>query len=163
MPAAKPRRRRVLEGILSANELAFVADQEPADRGFEWLSLENGLFHRDPKSRAALAWRSAQPNALREWIRHHPGTRPRCWWAFSAPEPMRAVVRGRGTPLLAELVCGRPVHWRDWSSDLEIESQAAYLRRHGLLTAGESTRIPKTAFEPERIHEPPLHWCGTEP
>lgn len=151
MPALTPKRRRAFADILSRLELDFVRDHgEPLDAGFEWMALECGLAQRDPKSRAALAWRTAQPQALREWIRHRPGTRPRCWWAFDAPEPLRAIVRGTGTPVTkVDVELGRPALWSEWSRDLAIESQAAYLKRHGLLTAGESQRIPKAAFDPE--------------
>lgn len=150
MPSARPRRRRALQGILSPAEAALVFDRDPpADGGFEWMALQMGLERGDQKSRAALAWRSAQPNALREWIRLHPGTRPRCWWAFDAPERLRQIVKGRGVPSAMSPDYGAPPSWWDWSNDLAIESQAAYLRRHGLLTAGEQRRIAAAAYEQE--------------
>lgn len=155
-PSARPRRhRRTLRGILSAAESAFVRDEArpEAARGFEWLALEIGRDEREPKSKAALAWRSASPAVLRSWIRRHPGTRPTCWWAFDAPEPIRKVVRGLGEPScgLLDVVCGRPTHWRETSDDLAIESQAAYLRRNRLMTTGEAERVPPPAFEPEPV------------
>jgi hypothetical protein len=144
--------RRSFVGILSAVELAFVCD-ETFERSFESLILETGYRNRDVKSRAALAWKTARTTTVRDWIREHPGTRPRCWWAFDAPEPLRAVVAGTGAPLLFDVHYGRAEHWHDWSGDLAIESQAAYLRRHGLLTAAELRRVPADGWDPERIFD----------
>jgi hypothetical protein len=154
MPAPKPRRRRAFAGILSSTELAFIRD-DPERRSLQWMALRAGRDARDPKSKAALAWRSGSPGALRDWIRRHPGTRPSCWWAFEAPEPFRRVVRGRGEPTcgMLDVAIGRATHWRHSTSDLAIESQAAFLKRHGLMTAGEAQRLPSSAFEPEAIFE----------
>jgi hypothetical protein len=150
----RPRRRRTFEGILSATELAFIRDEPaPESSRFLWIALTCGREERDKHSKAVLAWRSGSPAVLRWWIRRFPGTRPRCWWAFDAPEPIRQVVRGRGetTCGLLGVVCGRPEHWYDWTPDLAIESQAQYLRRHRLMTDGEAKRVPPEAFDPEAI------------
>jgi len=57
---------------------------------------------------AAAMWNVVRGDELPRWIKERPGTRPYAWWCFDAPER-------------------RP----------DGESEAAYLERHGLLTAGE--------------------------
>lgn len=149
----KPLRRRAFEGLLSQYELAFIADEEcPGDINFEWLHLEIDLMNRaDIKSAAGLAWRTGSPNMLRAWIRNFPGSRPKLWWLYDTPEPLRRIVAGSGEPFLWSADRGKATAWFDWSDDLSIESQSSFLRRHNLLTAAERSRIPSEAFAPEVI------------
>lgn len=71
------------------------------------------LFDRrwdGPFCRAAARemWNEKRDALMASWVQERPGTRPWAWWTFDAPED-------------------RP----------EGESEAGYLRRHGLLTPGE--------------------------
>ena len=45
-------------------------------------------------------WAAIEADALLEWTRHYPGTRPPAWWRFSAVLRGRESVRipGRGCP-----------------------------------------------------------------
>jgi hypothetical protein len=96
---------------------------------------------------------------LRQW----PGTRPRAWWRWSAPEPRRVL---SGAALLKPKVT--PTSWEFWwrerfgvqamvqirPRDVQgvpalIESQASYLARLALLTNEERARLTPAAFEAE--------------
>ncbi|RDD61456.1 hypothetical protein DRB17_13355 [Ferruginivarius sediminum] len=117
-------------------------------------------------------WERLRDDILAAHIRDHPGTRPHGWWRFDAPEPRRQV-GGTGQPSDALLPAlkdtysfGVPTSW--WSDDNAaihgcgipvdpddpplIESEAAYLDRHNLLTDAERKRLPAAAFEPERLN-----------
>jgi hypothetical protein len=66
--------------------------------------------------------------ALAAYVHAHPGRRPSWWWA-NAPEDRL-------------------------SEGCLLESQAAFLRRVGLLTAAESRRLKPHDYEP--VHEPAI-------
>lgn len=74
------------------------------------------------ESRSDLArplWEQQREEILADWMREKSGTRPTCWWRFDAP--------GKREP---------------------SETEAAFLRRHGLLTAAERRRLRPGDFEP---------------
>jgi hypothetical protein len=75
-------------------------------------------------------WKEYGDEVIRWWIKGQPGTRPRCWWRFTAPEPRREVPVGPDAP---------PT----------VESEAAYLKRLGLLLPGEEKRLATDDFAPE--------------
>ena len=95
------------------------------------------------------AWESAKESLLAEWIESRPGCRPPGWWMFDAPlvdpnlEFDTSFTGGRGT--LAPLLRRRLL--------LPGESDAAFLKRLGLLQRGEEERIPAEAFEPVAMEE----------
>jgi len=62
---------------------------------------------------------------IEEWIRQRPGTRPDWWWKKEAPETPRRL--------------GASVY----------ESEAACLKRLGLLTPAEEKRLEPEDFEPD--------------
>ena len=129
------------------------------DAGIAWAHEVPG-FVPDGTLNAAIGVRDANPEALRaawselgssiteEWITEHPGTRPRLWWASSAPEKRRR--RLTGPPVLYAEQPGNESHWwfgvpSAWSDSseepIEFESQPAFLARHGLLTDGERIKL----------------------
>jgi hypothetical protein len=86
--------------------------------------------------------------ALAAFVHEHPGRRPRWWWESRAPEP-RQRVSGRMLVRPSQLAGG---YWCEVPAPDDIprlESSAAYLRRHGLLLAGEERRLRPRDFEPE--------------
>ena len=107
------------------------------------------------------------------WVQDHPGTRPSCWWRFSAPAH-RERVGGTGDPAFEHLAyvpryrLGIPVDWMDrWAAEYyekgiafdpseppRFEAQATYLQRLGLLLPGERRRLTPADFEPERLVDP---------
>jgi len=64
------------------------------------------------RGRLERAWREYGDEILAAWVIDHPGTRPDGWWQFDSPE-------------------NRQDH----------ESEAAFLRRHGLTAPGEAGRV----------------------
>ncbi len=113
-------------------------------------------------------WLRCRDALLAEWIAERPGTRPAGWWTFDRQRwqhpDIPAALRGEyAIPRLIEIdgelvepeyPGGRPtMHcglfalppWREVYDGEEmtphpVESQAAYLRRHGLLEPGEAAR-----------------------
>jgi hypothetical protein len=118
-------------GELLEVELLFLRDEElPEDRPFAddcawWsmLGMAGGWGgprkEREPEGFLGPArpsvfdmWRAVGEGIVQDWIKDAPGTRPRCWWKFDAPEP-----RAAG------------------------ETQVEYLRRHSLLLPGEARQL----------------------
>jgi hypothetical protein len=141
------------------------------ERNFEALVLEydhDGITER--------LWRLHGEAVIAEHVEDHPGTRPPLWWDYEAPrQPVGAMpgwwcdgklpeprkrVGGTGTPayecraVMPSFSHGIPNVWVGIDSDdpPTFESQAAYLKRHGLLFAGEEKR---SDFEPETV---PKSW-----
>jgi hypothetical protein len=117
-------------------------------------------------------WRSVEGEVLPQWISANPGTRPAAWWMFDAPRwehpnlaprlrrdssaPRRILVDGVPTEpeapgmIVTTLFKGTyaPAPWsKRWDGEqlveLEVETEASYLRRHGLLTAAEVRSLAK--------------------
>ncbi len=108
-------------------------------------------------------WETHRQELLADWIEERPGTRPWGFYFFEAPSPRRILERksapaGFIDPPLA-------VAYHDW---LRLESEPAYLERHGLLTAAETARLGLGAFEDVWVPESALDWflrdggCYTE-
>jgi hypothetical protein len=118
-------------------------------------------------------WREHSAVVVRHHIKRDPGRRPYRWWQYDAPEP-RQRLGGTGTPLhecsayALILSYGVPGFWRragDFMGAIEIdkwppidpsdppvyESEASFLRRHGLLLKGERRRLRAADFLPEKI------------
>jgi hypothetical protein len=98
----------------------------------------------------ALAdWHRVRRDVLADWIAKRPGTRPLAWWRYEAPAPMRRIVQGAGHPPGGDpLLYGWPENLRDRSNHVAIESEAAYLDRHGLLAPEEKAALSADAFKP---------------
>lgn len=111
-------------------------------------------------------WERVGDDITAEWTQAHPGTRPAGWWEFSAPrwnhpecpefcrrelaaprwillagvlvEPdFPGWVSGMHMGLFALPPWRGAMHGEDLT-EIEVESEAVYLKRHGLLTAGEA-------------------------
>ena len=143
--------------------------KELSDEICEWTVSEWRCHLAQRNDPVKAAWDKIGDIIIAEWIKRRPGTRPYCWWVFSAPEPRRRI-GGRGTPGHEKLPFrpsykfGVPDNWVGdiyvrWYSHKNIEipyplepptfeSQAAYLDRHGLLTDDELEVLPADAFEP---------------
>lgn len=69
---------------------------------------------------------------------------------MSAPEPHRRVIAGSGWQANASGSFGIPymVHVNPADPPI-LESEAAFLRRHGLLLPGESRRLRAKDYKPE--------------
>ena len=165
----KPRKSKARIALTPA-EKCWLYDQppEPGERvnPFEWLF---GLVCREGQALRKKLWQEHGQAVMRWWARNFPGRRPDSWWEWAAPEPRRRV-GGTGEPVPGEtwphdFHLGIPSDWHDDPEDCELfggepvdetdpplfESQAAYLKRLGLLEPGELRRIGKGAMEPEAM------------
>src|SRR5664280_1874462 len=106
-------------------------------------------------------WGRARGEVLGAWLKDHPGTRPAVFWRFDTPhQPLgthdgcfydgklpqpRKQISGAGcdasaiSAYMPSYESGLPTAWAGFEEgDPPVfESQAAYLKRHNLLTAGE--------------------------
>src|ERR1019366_9844751 len=116
-------------------------------------------------------WNRARGECLGAWLKDHSGTRPAVWWRFDAPrlpfgtwpgcfwdgrlqEP-RKQISGAGcdasaiSAYMPTFELGLPSCWAAFEeADPPVfESQAAYLRRHGLLTPHEVRVLTAADYE----------------
>jgi hypothetical protein len=127
-----------------------------------WYYLE---LTTDPATQR-LFWEQHRDAVVLHHTERRPGTRLKLWWRFDAPEPRRCV-GGIGTPLhecggaWAELYeYGVPMDWKTSEHNLRagtplsaddpprFESEASFLRRHGLLLRAERARLSRRSYEP---------------
>jgi len=116
-------------------------------------------------------WDQHKAGILEEWVEGHPCTRPERWWEFDAPgetaswyprgdchgaQPYRRRIGGSGAPsYAARTTLGIPSQWTGGIplDPPTFESQAAYLERHGLLTAEERRHLKRhpELLEPQAV------------
>ena len=171
MPIKRRPGKVHVSGDLTETEWAFLRDDpEPAEAAFgEWWSMErdDSCFRAD-RPNVADMWRKLGAQITAEHAATWPGSRPRCWWKYDAPEARRRL-GGVGEPGREDLTRGIPNSWawpRVWPAGATIvggplpcdpadppvfESEATYLRRLGLLLPGETERLEPADFEPEPI------------
>ncbi|MFC1481831.1 hypothetical protein ACFL6E_06280 [Candidatus Neomarinimicrobiota bacterium] len=117
MPTKRKRRTRNIQNEITEIEWARINDLPPPE-GANKFSISAlkwcGLDKRQPRGRPTLRelWTSHGPEVIERFAIKHPGTRPSLFWAIDAPGQRK-----------------------------NLESQAAYLKRHGLLLPGEEERL----------------------
>ena len=173
MPTTRKRRSHRRREPASQTALAILHDEPFPPGGNVWEDFSLRYNHGGLGDElwqggcAAELWAQYGDETTRDWIRKHPGTRPSLWWRFAAPRltdqrhgrhhwPLieARLHVGGGRTLTDGFSCGRygvpEFHYqvRPPRKPTMIESQAAYLDRHGLLAADEHRRIPATAFDP---------------
>lgn len=163
-PEARPK-LEIAEGVWNYLCDIPIPDSD-SETHFEVLMLEAG-----DGERLREVWDRARGDVLRVWLKDHPGTRPGLWWRFDAPrlpfgtwpgcfwdgrlqEPRKQL---GGTGCDASLISaympsyesGLPTAWAGYeAADPPVfESQAAYLSRHGLLTASEKRVLIAADYE----------------
>jgi len=163
----RPRYRTALGQL----ERAVMFDEPVEGEHSPWLLMA----WRSPRHTACAAvWERARPGVLAEYVRVNPGRRPDIWWRLDAPEPRRQIagpelrngVRHRtrhGVPLAwepgprQEGLCLRE-HY-DPDNPPVYESQAEFLKRHGLLLDGEAGLLADADFEPQPFFEAVTEAC----
>ena len=157
----------------------FETGDQPGDGDgrFDHFLLHGAILrYPRPDSTRPKYWDDIREELVSDYVRKHPGTRPWAWWAMDAPEPelvdqgedlepvsfMRRQVGGTGAlDGLSRCSFGIPYGIDHCNPPLPnddppmYESQAAYLRRHGLLSATEKRKLRKKDFEPEVIEIDP--------
>jgi hypothetical protein len=129
-------------------------------RGDDFVQLM--LARRPDREEGRDLWDGHRTEILSAWLMKNPGRRPWAWWKFEATEPRRLLVDG------APLVPPPPWLVNSWpvafgvipmhhleavrtADVVELESQAGYLRRLGLLTAAERARLTEADYAWERL------------
>ncbi len=146
----KKQQRRIPENIWM-----FLNDEIRSCDDFELLLLSQ------EDSEIKKLWDVSREEILSDWIRAKPGTRPLLWWRLDSPGN-RERIGGNGR-LLSEKYSAILQYWEkgiftgwDWIDETDpptFESEAAYLDRHGLLTAAEKKFIEKhpELMKPEKV------------
>lgn len=94
---------------------------------------------------AIEAWEIIRAEVMLEQIDERPCTRPWAWWHFEDHEPRLCVENVPREPEIEEeeepfFGCASPYAGKS-RDDLHFESQAHYLRRHGLLLKAELAHL----------------------
>jgi hypothetical protein len=173
MPRLRKQDRARPRTDISESVWRWLVDENPEERDedgeFSWQIF--ALSGDDAKLKEL--WQAVEPDVLAYWIPLHPGTRPPLWWKYSAPrqaagewpgcywdgtlpEPLERIGGigdapwDAGLAYVPSFACGLPKDWEGFDPDdpPTYESEASYLKRHGLLVTGELKRLPKDAFEP---------------
>jgi len=138
-----PRKRRnpkTRRAEIPANVLAYLKDDFSGSPEVA-RNVRAAVYFND----IAAWWGLMKDEILEDWAREQPGTRPRAWWEYNSKEPRRRL-GGTGEPDHGgNLQWGLPRFWtpnlRGVAIDPEdpprFESEAAYLKRCGLLLPGE--------------------------
>lgn len=131
---------------------SYCAVEDCPDRAYTFLLARPG---REPELRRL--WDAVKDSVLSEWIKKFPCSRPWAWWKFDASEQRKHLSGSGGwEPGMAIDETGLPQYWQfTWNEDDPpfFESQAAYLDRHGLLTAPEQKHLKQNPqlLESEKI------------
>jgi hypothetical protein len=164
-----PRKLRVNKAKAQLSDLQwdFLCGRPLPKQSFEAFAIEID-FNKNNRE----LWESHRDVVLAEHVKENPGTRPALFWQYDAlrlpigtfpgahydgelPEP-RKRIGGTGTPAYEVTSIGPgfsygiPDIWVGIDPDDPpiFESQAAFLKRHGLLFAGEEKRA---SFEPKTV------------
>ena len=167
MPTKRKRKSRNRRPETKDWELHYLRHGEVINEGRIKRFFINEEIHW-PK-----LWELHRDQILSEWAAKYPGTRPFAWWEFDAPrQPIgtypgcyfdgglpapRLKLKGAGTPnhealnYVPSFCFGLPAtgyEALDPNDPPVYESEATYLKRHGLLIEGEEERAD---FTPETI------------
>jgi hypothetical protein len=134
---------------------AFLNDQDLPSDGWTFDIFD---LYGDPEKEESL-WRKYSEEILTEWIKKTPGTRPSLWWSYNAPKQpdtgsgwfyegkLLELRRAENDEELDETIWlykGVPVI--NYSEEIFFESEASYLKRHGLLTNAEKKILTEKDF-----------------
>jgi hypothetical protein len=146
----------------------------PEGTDIDWYGHTYQYAHQpaDPSHKQLVTlWLANRDVVIEAYSHELPGERPVLWWLFEAPRiteippgwggwvlrqwrQLRARVAGAGEAYVPHLnpEYGVPTHWLaegfDPSDPPIFESQAAYLKRNGMLLRGEALRLTAKDFKP---------------
>ena len=159
MPTKRTRIGRRHRADIAPEVLALLRDEPLPEGGNRFR------YQHTPAAALRKIWGEIGAEILAEWVETSPGTRPCMWWRCDAPEP-RLRLGGRATSAGEECSLGMPISWIgdffidhgdfagerfDPSAPPTFESQAAYLKRNGLLLEREGARLTAADFLPEPL------------
>jgi hypothetical protein len=149
----EPLEASMREHLLSGDLDAAMAAGAAAGQRMPVQLLCRGLEH-------PTFWAAYRDELIAEYVAAHPGWRPHGWWLYEATAPRRWIVDGHAVEV------DIPPDWRRWRElwgiqpedasgrrASEVESQPAYVRRHGLLTRAERARLRPADFEPDCLDD----------
>jgi hypothetical protein len=162
MPRRKWRTLNRREPLSEAVRVHLEAGRFSDDRKPEgWREVK---FYLTAVEREGL-WEIHRDAILSTWLVRHPGTRPWAWWLLDATEPRRCTA---GAELLYPVRKPGDGEWiwrQNWGVPAllqcrprgyvglpDVEAQAAYLDRLGLLGADERTALAADAFDHETVN-----------
>lgn len=130
---------------LSRQRTGWSAEHRQALEYHDWFGVFEDPFGRPDVYAMSQAWEALRDAILPEWIRQHPGTRPRGWWLFDMPEGFRRERIDGGQhpfddptyPFEHELFRGKPRFCREADRHAVYETQEAFLDRLQLLEPAE--------------------------
>lgn len=148
MPTKRRRTSRALqEPVSPALRYWFNTGEEPPEGSPDYVGWQHFYFFmRDEDIRAR--WGAVRDEFVAAWVTDNPGSRPFAWWKYDGPGPRRRV-SGSGTETVVVHAFGEPSFYDvDPVDPPAIESEAAFLDRHGLFLPGERRRVEPDAFVP---------------
>ncbi len=101
----------------------------------DYFLLGFDMFHDLDLDRMPEKWEIYREKLLKQW--YEPGKRPWAWWNIDHPEYRRKIYNAKDFNYFSDTYSfGYPTGWsgKDWPV---IETQAAFLKRKGLLTPAE--------------------------
>jgi hypothetical protein len=125
----EPKARISAEGV-SAFEWGVLTDEIIPDGAGGWDGFMATWFAEPGSAPGGVPtigdlWLIHGEAITADWAEERPGSRPSCWWRWTAPEKRREV-------------------------DLDLlEPQGVYLKRLGLFLPGEEARTTQAAWQPE--------------
>ena len=109
-------------------------------------------------------WELAREEYMKKWLtfqpfdfggdtirENKPGTRPWAWWNLDHPKYRRKISNAEGFEFSDKFSFGYPSGWSG-KGDPEIESQAAFLKRKGLLNQTEKDFFKQNEMELTEKH-----------
>jgi hypothetical protein len=164
-------------GVLDAPEWAIEFLLHGESKSNRWAKMSNtepDFFNDAAATNAREIWETYRDDLIGTYVEQHPGRRPWGFWRFEAPAEHRLRLGGKGDCIpdhvsdeVEEYWRGLPTYWIgedrlmawpelaayaiDPGDPPRFESEAAYLKRLGLLLPGEAERLTTADFEPELI------------
>ena len=134
---------------------SYLLDGEaPAEGSADHGPYVAAVFLSGPSGARDL-WAQHEVELLARWVAQHPGSRPWAWWRFSAAEGRRQT---SGAPIMRGALHdqvdaeGLPQALNYFAHGaVGFESQAACLKRLGLLVEGEGARVTRSQFRPRTV------------
>lgn len=114
MPTNRKRTQRTRKEIMPFDQTVkdFLITGEKPEKDTPAWELYTSSFFTGEEGIIKETWQEYRKQLLDEWINDYPCTRPYMWWAYDAPKEQDT-----------------------------FESEAAYLKRHGLLTQSEKAYL----------------------
>lgn len=165
MPTKRKKIPRNIVPDMPAGLRTYIETGVMPERGEEGL-LACFRFYRPE-------WERVRDAIVAAWIEEHPGTRPWAWWEWDAPTKLvnanpdaakdrRRKVSGSGEKTAGVYGFGHRGFYDVIPDDPpQVESEAGYLLRHGLLEPEEKARLQVADYSPVEGYWDPEDTLGS--